>query len=110
MALGFTFFLLSLAGIPPLVGFIGKFYLFSAAMETGWAWWIAAAGAVNSVISAFYYLRIIYEMFLVETDFKTAPVASQAKLSALGMVIAILAIGVLAMGLYPDPLLILSRL
>jgi NADH-quinone oxidoreductase subunit N len=52
----------SLAGIPPMVGFFGKFYVLKAAVEADMAW-LAIAGVIASVIGAFYYLRIIYYMY-----------------------------------------------
>lgn len=65
LALAFTFALLSLAGIPPLAGFIGKFYLFAAAMERGYLWLVIVA-ALNSVVSLFYYLLVLRRMYMVE--------------------------------------------
>ena len=55
----------SLAGIPPLVGFFGKFYVLKAAIDADMAW-LAIAGVIASVIGAFYYLRIIYYMYFGE--------------------------------------------
>lgn len=55
----------SLAGIPPLVGFFGKFYVLKAAIDANMAW-LAVAGVIASVIGAFYYLRIIYLMYFGE--------------------------------------------
>jgi NADH-quinone oxidoreductase subunit N len=55
----------SLAGVPPLVGFFGKFYVLVAAVEAGLVW-LAVAGVVASVIGAFYYLRIVYLMYFGE--------------------------------------------
>jgi NADH-quinone oxidoreductase subunit N len=55
----------SLAGIPPLVGFFGKFYVLKAAVDANMTW-LAVAGVVASVIGAFYYLRIIYYMYFGE--------------------------------------------
>lgn len=63
LALGVLMF--SLAGIPPLVGFFGKFYVLQAAVNAGLAW-LAVAGVVASVIGAYYYLRIIYLMYFGE--------------------------------------------
>ena len=57
--------LFSLAGVPPLVGFVGKFYVLMAAVNAGMVW-LAVAGVIGSVISAFYYLRIIYLMYFGE--------------------------------------------
>jgi NADH-quinone oxidoreductase subunit N len=54
--------LFSLAGVPPMVGFFGKFYVLRAAYDGGLAW-LAVAGAIASVIGAFYYLRIVYFMY-----------------------------------------------
>jgi NADH-quinone oxidoreductase subunit N len=55
----------SLAGVPPLVGFFGKFYVLLAAVEAGLVW-LAVAGVIASVIGAFYYLRIVYLMYFGE--------------------------------------------
>jgi NADH-quinone oxidoreductase subunit N len=100
MALAMTLFLLSLSGIPPLAGFIGKFYIFSSAMETG-HYLLAAAGVVNSVLSVYYYMRIVYHMFFKETD-NLAPLSIGAYLYA-GLGLAL--IGVILFGIYPQPLI-----
>lgn len=65
LALCFTVFLLSLAGIPPALGFFGKLYLFSAAVNEG-LMWMAFWGVVNSVLGAYYYLRPIVVMYMKE--------------------------------------------
>ena len=57
-----TILLFSLAGIPPLAGFFGKFFIFSAAINAGLSW-LAVMGGIASVIAAFYYLRIVYLMY-----------------------------------------------
>ena len=56
-------FLFSLTGLPPTAGFIGKFYLFSAVIEAK-MYWLAIVGALNSVISLYYYMRIVKMMYL----------------------------------------------
>ncbi|MXU65612.1 NADH-quinone oxidoreductase subunit NuoN [Oceanomicrobium pacificus] len=61
-ALALAVLMFSLAGIPPLVGFFGKFYVLKAAVDAGLVWF-AVAGVIASVIGAFYYLRIIYLMY-----------------------------------------------
>lgn len=61
-ALAMLVLLFSLAGVPPMVGFFGKFYVLKAAVDAGMAW-LAVAGAVASVIGAFYYLRIVFFMY-----------------------------------------------
>ena len=57
-----TILLFSLAGIPPLAGFFGKFFIFNAAINAGLSW-LAVMGGIASVIAAFYYLRIVYLMY-----------------------------------------------
>ncbi|MEJ6402059.1 NADH-quinone oxidoreductase subunit NuoN [Yoonia sp. 2307UL14-13] len=64
-ALAMLLLLFSLAGVPPLVGFFGKFYVLRAAYDGGLAW-LAVAGVIASVIGAFYYLRIVYYMYFGE--------------------------------------------
>jgi NADH-quinone oxidoreductase subunit N len=59
--------LFSLAGIPPLSGFTGKFFLFSAAAKAGY-YWLVVAAAVNSTISLYYYLRIVRQMYIEAPD------------------------------------------
>ena len=65
-----TVFLISLAGLPPMAGFVGKFYLFSALIKSGgtWNWTIAVVGVLNSVISLFYYARVLRAMYLTEAE------------------------------------------
>jgi len=55
-------FLLSLGGIPPTIGFLGKWYVFGAAIDAGWGW-LAVAGAINAAISMYYYLRVAVMMY-----------------------------------------------
>jgi NADH-quinone oxidoreductase subunit N len=62
-ALAMLVLLFSLAGVPPLVGFFGKFYVLKAAVDADMAW-LAVAGVVASVIGAFYYLRIVFYMYV----------------------------------------------
>ena len=76
-ALAMLILLFSLAGVPPMVGFFGKFYVLRAAYDAGRAW-LAVAGVIASVIGAFYYLRIVYFMYFGEEtealDGKMSPV------------------------------------
>jgi len=64
-ALAMLVLLFSLSGVPPMLGFFGKFYVLRAAYDAGLAW-LAIAGVVASVIGAFYYLRIVYYMYFGE--------------------------------------------
>ena len=61
LTLAMAFFLLSLVGIPPFVGFLGKLYVFAAVIEKGYGW-LAVVGAVNAAIGAFYYFRVLKVM------------------------------------------------
>lgn len=101
LALAMTFCLLSLAGLPPLAGFMGKLYIFSSAVEAGRIW-LAVFGVVNSVASAYFYFRIAHRMF-----FK-APATEGAPLSVGPYVyggIAVAVVGVLLFGVHPEPLI-----
>src|SRR5882762_2119719 len=66
-ALALALFLLSLVGIPPTAGFVGKFYLFGAAVRSGYIW-LAVIGVLNSAVAAYYYLRLIVFMYILEPD------------------------------------------
>ena len=66
-ALALLVLMFSLAGVPPMVGFFGKFYVLRAAYEGGLTW-LAIAGVVASVIGAFYYLRVVYYMYFGEDE------------------------------------------
>jgi len=91
--------LLSLAGIPPLAGFVGKFYLFSAVMDQGYTA-IAYIGFVMSMVSVYYYLSVVKVMFLGEGEgLPDIPVQGAMKFSMLFTMIITLAIGI-----YPTPL------
>ncbi len=69
LTLAMSIFLLSLMGIPPLTGFMGKFYVFAAVIEKGpHLWWFAAVGAVNAAVAAWYYARVMRVMVIDESD------------------------------------------
>ena len=93
-------FLLSLAGIPPTAGFIGKYYLFTAAMKAGYAW-LAVLAVVMSAVSLFYYFRIASAMFFSEAE-GGAKLQSSYTLTA---VVLICAVGTLVIGVAPQPFL-----
>jgi NADH-quinone oxidoreductase subunit N len=65
LAAAMTVFMLSLTGIPPTLGFVGKFYLFSSVIAGGY-YWLAIIGVVTSLISAYYYLRVVVMMYMRE--------------------------------------------
>lgn len=98
LALAMTVFLLSLAGIPPLAGFIGKFYVFAGALENGF-YLLAIAAAINSAIAVFYYFKIVRMMYLVESE-KDSAVPKAVSLSA---ALLFLFAGTVILGIFPVP-------
>ncbi len=83
-AMALAVLMFSLMGLPPLVGFFGKFYVLNAAVRADMAW-LAIAGVIASVIAAFYYLRIIYIMYFGE---ETDPLDAKMPLLHLGFLAA----------------------
>jgi NADH-quinone oxidoreductase subunit N len=100
-ALALTICLFSLAGVPPFIGFAAKFVVFRAAVNEGFVW-LAVIGVVNSLISAFYYLRVVYAMYMRPLP-KREPVYRFSL--PMAAVAAITALGVLLLGIYPTPVL-----
>lgn len=95
-------FMVSLAGIPPTAGFIGKFYVFMAAVDAGLAW-LAAIALLFAAVSAYYYMRVVMVMYMREPD--PAAVAPRLVTSpALSFVLACAVAGVILFGLFPNPL------
>ncbi len=104
-AAALTFFLLSLTGIPLTAGFVGKLYLFGAAVQAGWVW-LAIVAVLNSVVSAFYYLHVVVVMYMREPALPAAP---ERPGWPLGLALALCAAGVLVLGLVPGPALQWAR-
>jgi NADH-quinone oxidoreductase subunit N len=105
LGLAMAIFMLSLAGIPPLVGFIGKFYIFSAAVRAGYVG-LAVIGVLNSVVSVYYYLGVLVRMYMVEGVLEIPVPSSRPYLFAtLLLTIA----GTILVGLFPGPLFELAR-
>lgn len=95
-----TIFLLSLAGIPPLAGFVAKWYVFASAIQAKFIP-LAIFAALNSAVGGYYYFKIIRAMYLTEAD-KNSPVPVQAfAKTALCLSIA----GVVLIGLFPSPVI-----
>jgi NADH-quinone oxidoreductase subunit N len=103
-ALLMLIFLLSLAGIPPTAGFIGKYFLFAAAIETGHNV-LAVVAVLNAAISIYFYLRIVVAMFMRDATEKTGLVYSPALLATL----AVAVIFTMFIGLYPEPVIATAR-
>lgn len=96
----FTVFLLSLAGIPPLGGFMAKFLVFAAAIEARFVT-LAVIGVINSVIALYYYVKVIRFMYLSEPK----ETAVLPRPFALNFVLVIALCGILVIGLWPYPVL-----
>lgn len=100
-----TFFLLSLGGFPPTAGFIAKWYIFSAAIGSGY-YGLAIIGVLSSVVSVFFYLRIVVMMYMTERDARPVP-APISRLAMAGLAVAML--GVLYLGVLPTRLIELAQ-
>jgi NADH-quinone oxidoreductase subunit N len=98
-AFAMVIFLLSLGGIPPTAGFIGKYYLFSAAIQAGFGW-LAIIAVLMSAVSMFYYLRLVVAMYL-----KEGRDADVAITPALRFVAAVCLVVTLFLGIYPVPMI-----
>jgi NADH-quinone oxidoreductase subunit N len=89
-------FMLSLGGIPPTAGFMGKFWLFGAAIEAGY-YWLAFIAVLNSAVSLYYYIRIVVFMYV-----KSESAGSEPRMTpALGFVLAVAVVATIALGVYP---------
>jgi NADH-quinone oxidoreductase subunit N len=95
-AFAMLLFMLSLGGIPPTAGFMGKFWLFSAAIESGYVW-LAVIGVLNSAISLYYYVRIVVFMYLKKETTGSQPVVGPALALTLGVAV----VATIALGVYP---------
>jgi NADH-quinone oxidoreductase subunit N len=97
-------FMFSLTGIPPFAGFMGKFYIFKAAIEAGLLW-LAIAGVLFSAVSAYFYLRVVMVMYMNDSkgsiELATSP--------SLVLALAISAAAVIVLGVYPTSLLNFAR-
>jgi NADH-quinone oxidoreductase subunit N len=107
LAATMALFMLSLAGMPPLVGFLGKLYIFGAAVEANLIW-LAVIGVINSVISAYYYLRVIVVMYMVESSEGEAGPSLVSPALQVGVGLA--SVAVVVVGLWPAPILNLAQL
>jgi NADH-quinone oxidoreductase subunit N len=96
-------FMASLAGIPPTAGFIGKFYIFMAAVEAGLAW-LAAIALIFSAVSAYYYMRVVMVMYMRDPSSSSVAPPRFVTSPALSFVLACAVGGVILFGLFPNPL------
>jgi NADH-quinone oxidoreductase subunit N len=97
-------FMLALAGIPPTAGFLGKYYIFLALIETGHIA-LAAVAALYVAVAAYYYFRVVKSMFIAEPAEKSPLSSSVGLRVALGLSGAM----TLVVGIYPEPFLRLAQ-
>jgi len=96
-----TVCLLSLGGLPPTAGFIGKWYIFQAAVGAGY-YWLAILGVLTSVISVFFYLRVVVMMYMAEPGGAEAP----PRVGGLGLAaLAVSIVVILYLGVLPTQVL-----
>jgi len=104
LGLAMTIFLLSLGGLPPLAGFVAKFYIFQAALKEGYVTLVVLA-VLNSAISFYYYLRVIVFMYMKEPEGEL-----QISLTPITLLVIIIGIlGTVELGLFPGPVLSLAH-
>jgi len=106
LAMVMAFFMFSLTGIPPFIGFWGKLYVFGAAVEQNLVW-LAVIGMVNSAISAFYYLAVVVQMYMrspaeaEQGEVEPAPINLHWPV---GVTLAVAGVVTILVGLWPTPL------
>ncbi|MDH4555797.1 NADH-quinone oxidoreductase subunit NuoN [Pseudomonas sp. BN417] len=99
-----TVMMLSLAGIPLTAGFIGKFFVIAAGVESG-LWWLLGALVLGSAIGIFYYLRVMVTLFLVEPNLRRHDAELHWAQRAGGIMLLFVALLAFFLGVYPQPLL-----
>jgi NADH-quinone oxidoreductase subunit N len=104
LALVMTIFLLSLGGFPPTAGFIGKWYLFSAAVTAG-DYGLAIIGVLTSVVSVFFYLRVVVMMYMAD-DVAMVPITRPTAMSLFAL--AVPAIAIFYLGILPTRIMDLA--
>jgi len=105
IALAMAVFLLSLAGMPPLAGFMGKFYVLSAAIKAKY-YWLAVIGVLNSVVAVYYYLRVIMYMYFRQPEGESHRLDVSP---AYSLVIAISVWALFHMGIFPREFLLIAQ-
>ncbi len=103
-AFAMLLFMLSLGGIPPTAGFMGKFWLFSAAIDAGY-YGLAVIGVLNSAISLYYYVRVVVFMYLKKETAGSEPTLSPSLAVALGVAM----VATIVLGVYPRMLFDLAQ-
>jgi NADH-quinone oxidoreductase subunit N len=96
-----TIFLVSLTGLPPTGGFIAKLYIFGAAINAGWMWLVLIAG-ITTVISLFYYIRVVRNMFFYKPQTNAGPILYDGGTK---VILTLLLVPTLFLGIYFAPLI-----
>lgn len=112
LAIALTVFLLSLIGIPPLAGFMSKYYVFAAAVNLAgttpdytWLYWLVGVGLLTSVVALYYYANVIKQMY-----FAPEPADYNVQLSLpMTIVLTTALVGVILFGLFPEPVIQFAR-
>ncbi len=104
-AVAMLIFMLSLGGIPPTAGFMGKLWVFGAAIDAGYIW-LAVIGVANSALSLYYYVRVVVFMWASDAGGETTPIRISPALAA---VLITAAAGTIALGIYPRLLFVLAQ-
>jgi NADH-quinone oxidoreductase subunit N len=105
-----SLFIFSLVGLPLTGGFIGKFQIFSAALEGGWIW-LTVIGILNSALSVYYYLRVVMFMYMREGALPDGTVVSSGNTSRFALTgLLLTALAVVYLGIFPDQILELASL
>jgi NADH-quinone oxidoreductase subunit N len=99
LAFALTVFLLALVGMPPTAGFVGKVYLFAAAVREGFVW-LAVIAVLNSVVAAYYYLRLVVYMYMREPE---GPAVRAVLTPAAGLALGLSLWVTLQLGVWPGP-------
>jgi NADH-quinone oxidoreductase subunit N len=98
VALAMTLFLLSLGGIPPAGGFFAKFYLFRSAMQAPQLYWLVVVGVLNSLVSVYYYLRVVVAMYFRDAARPFSPTDGVSMRAGL----LLTALAVVLLGIFPS--------
>jgi NADH-quinone oxidoreductase subunit N len=104
-AVAMLIFMLSLGGIPPTAGFMGKLWIFGAAIDAGYVW-LAVIGVANSALSLYYYVRVVVVMWSPDPGGETIPLRISPALAA---VLIAAAAGTIVLGIYPRLLFELAQ-
>jgi NADH-quinone oxidoreductase subunit N len=104
LAVAMTIFMLSLAGFPPSVGFFGKLFLFTSGVGAGYTWLVVLA-VLMSVVSVFYYIRVLIPVWAPSTRSEGVPVSISTQFA-----IALSGLASVVLGLYPTTLFIAGQL